>query len=84
MPAALKMDDGDRITFWTVYHNPADYPGKYVVRAQWAERGGQIKHSAECTVHDTLEGARAAVPPGCWPFARDPNDDPVIVESWMQ
>jgi hypothetical protein len=79
------MKDGERITFWTIYQNPADYPGKFVVRAHWVAGGdGHVKYSPECTVHDTLDEARAAVPPGCFLFPRDPSDDAVIAESWMQ
>jgi len=80
------MKENERITFWTIYHDPADYPGKFVVRAQWitGKRGSGIQHSPHCTVHDTLDDARAAVPPGCFPLPAMAGDDAVIVESWMQ
>lgn len=76
------MTDGV-ITFWVITRNPSDYPNKYVVRAQRV-RGTVIHYDLDCTVHDTLEEARASVPPGCWRFTRAAEDDPVIVESWMQ
>jgi len=75
----------DAITFWQITHNPSDFPGKYVVRAHYVERGrGTPRPSHVCMVFETLEEARAVVPPGCWRFPRMAEDDPVIVESWMQ
>jgi hypothetical protein len=70
------------LTFHVVYKNPLDYPHKFVVRKQWVERGAVIA-SPDCTVHDTLEAARASVPEGAILVPRSPDDDPVIVESWM-
>jgi hypothetical protein len=68
-----------------IYRNPLDYPGKYVVRRQWAGAGGSIEVEDEpIAVVDTLDEARAAVPAeqdAC--IARDPHDEPHIVESWI-
>lgn len=68
---------------YTVFANPADYPGRYVVRG-WRLVGTSIlQDPGPLAVRHTLEEARAALPPGLQRCSRDPNDDPVIVEVWM-
>ena len=66
------------LTLWTVYYNAADYPGKYVVRA-W----DVATPRPECSVHETLAEARAALPRGLFNLGRFAEDDPVIVETWV-
>lgn len=72
------------ITFWVIYHGARNHPpGVWVVRAQDVIDG--VVRPRETFVQcGSLEEARRHVPPGCVPFERDPSDDPVIVESWMQ
>ena len=65
---------------WTIYHNPRDFPGRFVVRVFYGECAER-----DCTTHDTLEDARISV---CARGAscnlhRAPADNPVIVESWI-
>jgi hypothetical protein len=67
---------------WVVYFNPKDYPGKYVVR-RWRIAQGSAEAAKEATVHDSLEEARAAIPPGLYPLERFADDDRVIVEVWI-
>lgn len=67
-----------------IYRNPLDYPDKYVVRRQWAGGGGVLIEPGTLAVVDTLEEARAVVPPEqdtC--LGRDPEDDPAIFEVWV-
>lgn len=66
------------LKIWTIYNYPSDYPDKFVVRL-WE---GELP-TAEFSLHDTLEEARAAVPPGLVCLQRFDNDDPVIVETWL-
>lgn len=69
-----------------IYSDPIDFPGRYVTRRQWALRGSlQIEVEAEpLAVVDTIEEARAAVPPAQdHRLDRDPDDDPAIVECWI-
>lgn len=75
------------LTLWTIYRNPSDFPGKWVLRGH--DIGGpadsepaSIAHP-DCVVADTLEQARAAVPPGLACIPRSESDDPTIVEVWL-
>lgn len=69
---------------WTIYKNPRDYPGCYVVRRGQAILALGIVHDLEPTaVCHSLVEAREAVPPGRVRMDRHPDDDPVIVETWI-
>jgi hypothetical protein len=70
----------DVLCMYTIYHSPADYPGKYVVRMHTVP-GGVTDALA---ITKTLEDARAQVPPQAsvrWP--RQEDDLPSIVEVWF-
>lgn len=70
------------LSIWVITCNPSDYPDSWVARR--CEIGcGTVRPTAEHFVHDTLDQARAAVPPGMWRLPRHATDDPVIVESWI-
>ncbi len=67
---------------FTVYFNPTDFPGKYVVRLFDGDKPLRL-----ITVNDTLEKARETIPQGP-PFGfrkvdRSPKDNIVIVETWL-
>jgi hypothetical protein len=66
-----------------IYDHPRDYPEKWVVRAQTLKGHEEIVRSPDCSLHDSLEEARRALPPGLVRFDRDPEDDPVIRETWL-
>jgi hypothetical protein len=70
------------LTVWTVYENPSDYPGRWVVRAFDVTAHG-VQARAHCTVTSTLDAARAVLPPGLTPLGRNADDDPAIYESWV-
>jgi hypothetical protein len=70
-------------SIWTIYKNPLDYPGKFVVRRSITYGPRLILHCHSCTVSDTLEEARATVPRGLYPFARMDGDEAHIVETWL-
>lgn len=71
---------GDDVwTVWTIYQNPSDYPGKWVLRAHDHPGGAR----AECYVCDTLNEARSFVPRGLTRLSRHLSDDPVIRETWI-
>lgn len=82
-PAKISSPREDILTIWTVYENPRDYPGKFVVRAYDVCAGGAVAARLECTVRDSLDEARAAVPAGLYWMNRNPVDDPTIVETWL-
>lgn len=66
---------------WVVTENPSDYPGKFIARPASTRNGGKF-----CHLHleaDTLEDLRDGLPCGLTPLARDPSDNPVVVESWI-
>lgn len=65
---------------WTIYDNPRDFPGRFVVRVWY----GTVPEP-ECTTHDTLEAARLSVMDegASGFFDRSPEDDPCIVETWI-
>jgi hypothetical protein len=71
---------------FTIYKNPSDYPGRYVLRRwEWGlHTGGQPKPDQDPTyVGESLENARANVPEGLICVCRAPADDPVIIETWL-
>lgn len=71
------------LSIFTVYENPSDYPGKFVVR-RWLIVGGRPLADREpFAVADTLETARSSVPVGRAMLTRHRDDDPVIVEVWL-
>jgi hypothetical protein len=70
---------------YAIYYNPKDYPGKYVVR-RWAIQEGNpepVPDKDPMAVVDGLSEARKAVPAGLVRIQPHPEDDPVIVESWI-
>ena len=79
----VKSFDLKRITKSTrfplicVYKNPKDYPGKYIARLWDVDRPTNIAAIAE-----SLEEIREAKPPDMVIMQRQPQDDPVIVETW--
>lgn len=70
---------------YAIYFNPSDFPGKYVLR-RWAIKEGvpfPLPDPSPTYVADTLSEVRAQVPAGLVHLHRHPEDDPVIVETWM-
>lgn len=73
---------------WTVYQNPHDYPdARYVVR-RWRfgrneQNGVVVSDPKPCYAGDSLEDARASVPPGRVQLSRDGTDDPNVLEIWV-
>lgn len=63
---------------FTVFYNPRDFPGKYVVRLFDGKAPTRLM-----TVKDTLEAAHSSIPPMFYRVDRSPEDDPVIVETWL-
>ena len=71
---------------WTIFETPRDFPGKFVVRSfatNAAPPYDPIPAPHPAAVVDTLEEARAALPPGLAMIPRSPEDDAVIVETWL-
>lgn len=69
---------------YTITFDPIDVPGKYVLRQFDIHPGMEPVPGPVLQIADTLEQARAALPPEAdVRFARSPEDDPVVVETWL-
>jgi hypothetical protein len=68
---------------WTVYRYPNDYPGHWVMRGHEILPGIGVRPHSVCFVAKTLDEIRTKVPPGTWRVDREPNDNPVIYETWL-
>jgi len=73
----------NELPIWVIFHNPTDYPGKYVVRVQRAGPGTLTNDPMPRAVVNTLEAARAAIPSWCVCLGRKLDDVPQIVEVWL-
>jgi len=72
-----------KVQILVVYKNPSDYPNKFVVREQWAGAGGiEFADSPLCVV-DTYDEILPHIPNWMVKIMRSPEDDPVILESWL-
>jgi hypothetical protein len=69
---------------WTVYSNPADYPGKFVARRFDVDASGP-KPSASVIIMDDLENLRDVLQfeMGLVKLMRNEGDAPQIVETWL-
>jgi hypothetical protein len=76
------MEANKGLSVWTVYDNPADYPGLFVARRSEA-RAGMVLHTHEVLVAKTLQELREQIPAGLFCTPRDPSDEPQIVECWF-
>ena len=72
------------LPMYVVYENPSDYPGKFVVR-RWPNTlvSPPIPDPVPLIVCDSLEVARAVVPPYAVCLQRSPDDDPAVREVWL-
>jgi len=73
------------LPLYTIYKDPSDYPGMYVVREFRIVRGSldPVAAKAPMIVTPKIQEARARIPFGCVPIMRRPEDDPCIVETWL-
>jgi hypothetical protein len=74
---------GSDLEFFVVYHNPSDFPGKFVVRRQVVGPNGIKADEDTLCVALTLDEARSVIPAGLYRQERHPDDTPVIVEVWF-
>lgn len=79
------MSEAFSFSMFTIYENPADFPGKFLVR-QWSIWPGEDfprPNVQPKAVAETLDEARASIPKGMVCLNRFDEDDPCIVESWI-
>ncbi|RBB38872.1 hypothetical protein DPV79_15950 [Burkholderia reimsis] len=72
-------------SMWVIYERPRDYPEQYVARRLRANSGGGvITLRGDVILGDTLDEVRARLKPfGLHRIARDPRDEPQVVETWL-
>lgn len=71
------MQEG--LPIWTVYNNPADWPGWYVARLSVndQQRGNLLLYRDLHALREEM------MKRGLTCLTRHPTDDPVIVETWL-
>lgn len=72
-----------KIKIYVVYFNPSDFPGRYVRRIQCTEKGHILYSPTLFANEATLDALRDKIPMDCVRLDRHPEDDPVIVETWI-
>lgn len=75
----------ERLPMWTLYHNPSDYPGKFVARLCFTFAPPEVTRTH--FVGDTWQEVAAQIPfmdKGRWQWMRrHPGDEPQIVGVWI-
>lgn len=71
------------LSIYTIYQNPSDFPGKFVVRQSLITENGINLVDPPVSITETLEEARQTIPEGLTLIPRLPYDLPVIVECWI-
>jgi hypothetical protein len=70
------------LEMYVIYHQPKDIPSPYVLR-KWNLGDEGLKTEGEFATGETLDEIRSLLPNYLIKLPRDPNDDPVIVETWI-
>jgi hypothetical protein len=72
---------------YTIYENPKDMPGHYVVRGWDVEDGDLIMADEAITIPISEEGLstlrKSLQENGLFCIGRSPEDDLVILETWL-
>lgn len=71
------------MTHYVIYFNPADFPGRFVVREWFIDRDGELLALNLIGTGQTLVEARSLIPQGMINFRRSPDDIPCVLETWM-
>ena len=75
--------EGDALVVWTLYHNPTDYPGQFVLRRALVRKNELIRDREPTCVSPQLSDILAALPAESFFIPRHPNDAPAIVGTWV-
>jgi hypothetical protein len=73
------------MSLFTIYDHPKDFPDHFVVRRFTVDKRGAIATGDRWNC-ENIDAARAVIRdllPGAICFARSPEDDAVIVETWL-
>lgn len=71
-------DEAPKCPMIAIYHNPQDFPGAYVARLWELDKPTDF-----VMIADTLLKIREGIPGNFARIDRAPEDDPVIVETWV-
>jgi hypothetical protein len=71
------------VEMYVIYCRPKDHPNLYVLRKWHLGSGGMVKPDDEYALGETLDEIRSLIPNHCVCIGRQPEDDRVIVESWV-
>jgi hypothetical protein len=75
--------DGVGLAMWTIYDHPKDFPDHFVAR-KWLITAGEAVATAETMSEEDLETLRKyMIASGAYCLPRQPDDGPVVVESWI-
>lgn len=77
------MSDHRELNIWTIYHNPSDYPGKYVARRFVVIGPTGPFATDDVHVADSLAEIWGMIPLGLFRMEPWQGDDPCIVETWI-
>lgn len=71
------------LVLWTVYDHPKDYPDRYVAR-MFDVTAGKVRPTLATIMSSDLEWLRAALREmHLTRLERSPEDDPVVLETWI-
>jgi len=72
------------LTMWTVFDHPKDFPTGYMARCFETGGGGPEPVATDYAITGSLDLISQSMETcGLVCMARDPSDDPVIVETWL-
>jgi hypothetical protein len=72
------------LSIWVVFDHPLDFPEWFIVRRQVPHADGTIEYDPRAYGFADLEKARAwLAQQGLTCLARQPKDDPAIIETWL-
>ena len=72
-----------KLSMWTVYDHPTDFPDEFVARQHVVE-GGSSRPTANAFRARRIEIIRLILQnAGLIPMQRDPSDDAKIIETWL-
>ena len=75
---------GEELTMIVIYYRPRDLPWhNYVARQFFITPDGPVPAPGLFATRHSLAEIRATIPGHMACLARDPTDDPAIVESWI-
>ena len=72
-----------RMSLWTIYDHPTDFPEHYVAR-EWIAAHGTVHKTENFIMSKNLDMLRGELQSmHKYPIERAPTDDPKIVETWI-